>query len=183
MCAEHCSSCWGCGSLKAKQLKLWPLWSSYSEMWAMYKISKLYNIPAVIMLCRKLTQESRNETSRSAWWCFRQGGHREAKWTRGKMQPPPPPAQRLCFRTPLLPVHTLWIVVHELKHYRLKNYSKQSVTSSCDKQGVPYLPDVMSMCPTALLSLRPLWPLRAHDILLPRVRSVCGRETLPVQSA
>lgn len=95
----------------------------------------------------------------------------------------PPPAQRLCFRTPLLAVHTLWIVVHELKHYRLKNYSKQSVTSSCDKQGVPYLPDVMSMCPTALLSLRPLWPLRAHDILLPRVRSVCGRETLPVQSA
>lgn len=149
----------------------------------MYKISKLYNIPAVIMLRRKLTQKSRSETSRSAWWRFRQGGHGEAKWTHGKMQPPPPPAQRLCFRTPLLPVRTLWIVVHELKHCRLKSYSNQSITSSCDKQGVPYLPDVMSMCPTALLTLWPLWPLRARDILLPRVRSVCDQETLPVQSA
>lgn len=119
----------------------------------MYKISKLYNIPAVIMLRRKLTQESRNETSRSAWWCFRQGGHGEAKWTHGKMQPPPPPAQRLCFRTPLLPVRTLWIVVHELKHCRLKSYSNQSVTSSCDSRGYPTflmlwacVPQLCSLC-------------------------------------
>ena len=94
------------------------------------------------MLWRKLTQKSRNKISRLAWWCFRQGGHGEVKWTHGKLQPTPSPAQCLCFRVPLLPVLTLWIIVDELKHCRLKNYSNQSITSFCDKQGLPYLPDV-----------------------------------------
>ena len=125
---------------------------------------------------RKLTQESRNEISRSAGWRFRQGGHGEAKWTRGETQPPPPPAQRLRFRSPLLPAHTLWIVVHELKHCRLKNYSNQSITSSCDKQGVPYLPDVTehvshspahSATPVAPQSMRHP-PSQGQECLWPR---------------
>lgn len=104
LCAEHCPGHDAAAS--AKQLEMQTLWSSYSEMWAMYKISKLYNIPAVIMLCRKLTQEKVEMKH--------QGQHgdvsgrevsREAKWTHGKMQPHLP-AQRL-LQDSLLAVHTL----------------------------------------------------------------------------